>query len=581
VYLRETRRTNKDGSVVAYLQLAHNERHPVTGSPVAKVIHNFGRADKVDREALRRLVSSISRFLEPGEAVAGTEGSGVEIVDVRRLGGAYVLDELWHRLGIARALHKAATGRRLDGEIVERILFALVAQRCLEPGSKLACVSWVAERVALSSCPVFDDQAAYAAMDFLLDALGEIATGIFDRTANLLNLSCDVIFVDTSSTYWEVDVADEEIELSRASEATKEKEAEAAGDEVPAVPGEAALRQFSKHSKDHRSDLPQVVIAMAVTSEGIPIRCWTFPGRTSDQLVIRRIKDDLGSWMLNRVVWVTDSGFNSGTNRAYLQRGGDHYIVCEKLRSASQDAKKALARPGRYHLVEHNLQVKEVRVGIGARSERFVVCVNPEAKSRDEIVRSNLVAYLEKRIAGSDEWSKQRRDELVGELRQTPGVARFLRRTKDHLLRVDKAAIAKDAHFDGKWLIRTSDDTLSSTDLAKACKQLYQVERGWRDLKGSLRLRPVFHHREDRIRSHIQLCWLGLLLVRVAENATSDTWRNLRNELDRMHLVTLETTEGRIAKRSATTKRQRDILAALEVREPAQILDYELPTAAE
>ena len=90
--------------------------------------------------------------------------------------------------------------------------------------------------------------------------------------------------------------------------------------------------------------------------------------------------------------------------------------------------------------------MKEVRVGIGARSERFVVCVNPEAKSRDEIVRSNFVAYLEKRIAGSDEWSKQRRNELVGELRQTPGVARYFRRTKDHLLRVDKAAIAKDAH---------------------------------------------------------------------------------------------------------------------------------------
>jgi transposase len=150
-------------------------------------------------------------------------------------------------------------------------------------------------------------------------------------------------------------------------------------------------------------------------------------------------------------------------------------------------------------------------------------------------------------------------------------------RSKDHLLRVDKPAITKDAHFDGKWLIRTSDDTLSSTDLALAYKQLSEVERGWRDLKGALRLRPVFHHREDRIRSHIQLCWLGLLLIRVAENATGDTWRNLRNELDRMHLVTLETTEGRIAKRSATTKRQREILAALGVREPAQILDYELP----
>jgi hypothetical protein len=88
VYLRETRRKNKDGSVVAYLQLAHNERHPVTGSPVAKVIHNFGRADKVDREALRRLVSSISRFLDPAETVAVAEGSDVEVVDARRLGRA-------------------------------------------------------------------------------------------------------------------------------------------------------------------------------------------------------------------------------------------------------------------------------------------------------------------------------------------------------------------------------------------------------------------------------------------------------------------------------------------------------------
>jgi len=91
----------------------------------------------------------------------------------------------------------------------------------------------------------------------------------------------------------------------------------------------------------------------------------------------------------------------------------------------------------------------------------------------------------------------------------------------------------------------------------------------------------VFHHREDRIRSHIQLCWLALLLIRVAENATGDTWRTLRHELDRMHLVTLATPEGRIAKRSVTTTRQRKILTDLQIREPAQILDYQLPTPVE
>jgi hypothetical protein len=97
-------------------------------------------------------------------------------------------------------------GRRLDADLVEQVLFALVANRCLEPGSKLAATHWARERVALVGCPCFDDDAPYAAMDFLLDALGEIARGIFDKTANLLNLCCDVIFVDTSSTYFERDV---------------------------------------------------------------------------------------------------------------------------------------------------------------------------------------------------------------------------------------------------------------------------------------------------------------------------------------------------------------------------------------
>src|SRR5450759_5609048 len=87
MYLRETRRTNRDGSVVSYLQLAHNERHPGTGTPVAKVIHNFGRAETVDRDGLARLVSSISRFLTPEQAVAVAQGVEVEVLDSRRMGG--------------------------------------------------------------------------------------------------------------------------------------------------------------------------------------------------------------------------------------------------------------------------------------------------------------------------------------------------------------------------------------------------------------------------------------------------------------------------------------------------------------
>jgi hypothetical protein len=576
VYLRESSRRNKDGSKVTYLQLAHNERHPITGVPVAKVIHNFGRADKVDKDALARLVSSISRILDLPTTGASVAASDVEIVDSRRLGGAFVLDQMWERLGIGAALRSTASGRRIDGDLVERICFALVAQRCLEPASKLAAVKWAQERVALAGCPDFDDQAAYAAMDFLLQSLPEIAERIFSSTANLLNLSCDIIFVDTTSTYFERDVADGEDDLDLAKGA-EEKAAEHKSATDDSGPPERATRRFNKHSKDHRPDLPQVVIGMAVTAEGVPVRCWTFPGNTSDQVIIRTIKDDLAGWMLNRVVWVADRGFNSVANRAYLQRGGGHYVVAERLRNASGEAKEALGRPGRYHTAAGNLEVKEVRVGEGARSQRFVVCHNPETEERDRQVRANLVAYLETQIAGTDEWTKSKRDELAGRLRTTPGLWRLVRRLGDGRFRIDKAAIAREEKLDGKWLLRTSDDSLTPTDLALAYKQLLEVERGWRDMKGSLGLRPVFHHREDRIRSHIQLCWLGLLLMRVIENGTRDTWRNVRHELDRMHLVTMETTEGRVAQRSTTTAGQAAILRALDIDEPGRFLDFELP----
>ena len=582
MFLRETKRKNQDGSVVSYLQLAHNERHPVSGNPVAKVIHSFGRADTVDRAALARLVSSISRFLTPEQAVtaaagAGELGGGVEVLDSRRLGAAWTLDRIWERLGVGAAIRRVATGRRLDGDAVERVVFALVAQRSCEPGSKLAATGWVAERVAIEGCAGFTDDAAYAAMDFLLDALDEIAAEIFSTVAHLLNLDLDIVFVDTTSTYWETETADDDIEL-----------AEQVADDELHSPTEAGTRAFG-HSKDHRADLPQVVIAMAVTRDGVPVRCWSFPGDTADTAIIRTIKDDLGGWGLRRLVWVADRGFASAANRGYLTRGGGHYIHAEKLRHTNTEAAAALARPGRYRTVADNLRVKEVAVAPGGdgdgdgdgdqgvRTQRFVICHNPEQAQRDQQVRSNLVAHLQQLIDGSDTWTARRRDELVGLLRAKPGLRRYLRRTKAGLLRIDQAAIKREQHLDGKWLLRTSDLTLTPDDLAAAYKQLLQVERGWRDFKGALGLRPVFHYREDRIRAHIQLCWLALLLLRVIENATGDTWRNTRRELDRMHLVTLATSAGQIAQRSATTPGQQTVLRALDLPEPPRFFDFTFP----
>jgi len=523
---------------------------------------------------LARLVSSISRFLTPEQEMSAAAEADVEVLDSRPLGGTWTLDRVWERLGVGAAIRRVATGRRLDGEAVERVVFALVAQRALRPGSKLAATDWVAKRVAIEGLSGFTDDQAYRAMDFLLEALGEIAGEIFASVAHLLNLDLDIVFVDTTSTYFELDIPDKLAELQ-----------DKVDDDGVSRPLEQGKRSFG-HSKDSRTDLPQVVIAMAVTRDGVPVRCWTFPGNTADTSIIRTVKDDLAGWNLRRMVWVADRGFASAANRAYLTKGGGHYIHAEKLRHTNSEAAAALARPGRYRTVAGNLRVKEVAVAPGgksdgdhgARAQRFVVCHNPEQAERDAAVRERLLAHLQELMAGSDGWSDRRRDEFVGSLKTKPGLRRYLRRTTAGLLRLNAAAIKREAHLDGKWLLRTSDTTLTPEDLAAAYKQLLQVERGWRDMKGALGLRPVFHHREDRIRAHVQLCRLALLLLRVVENATGDTWRNVRQELDRMHLVTLATADGHLAQRSATTDGHKAILSALHLPEPPRFFDFTLPS---
>jgi hypothetical protein len=544
--LRTSKRKNRDGTEVRYLQLAHNEWDPEAGQSVVRVIYSFGREDRLDRDAIARLISSLSRALPPGEALAAGAGGELAFVESRPMGAAYALDGLWRRLGIDKTLAKLLRGRKLDAR-AERVLFALVANRAIDPSSKLAATTWVRDRVAIDGLDDLDTDACYRAMDWLLEIEPALAEAVYWSTADLLNLEVDLLFFDTTSTYFETEQADD-----------------------PAEGATVGFRTWG-HSKDHRPDLPQVVIGMAVTRTGIPIRVWCWPGNTNDQALIRQVKDDLRAWKLGRVVWVADRGFTSEANRRYLQRAGGNYIVGERLRGGTAEADAALARQGRYHTVAGNLEVKEVVLDNGVMRDRFVICRNPDQAMRDQAVRDNLLAQLDDAIAGSDKLTKTARNKLAAGL--PTGLRRFLRRTPSGLLRVDRAAVRAEERLDAKFLLRTSDPTLSAEDIALGYKQLLEVERGWRDMKSTLELRPVFHRLENRIRAHVILCWLALLLIRVAETTVGDTWPNLRHELDRMHLGTFTGPAGTVRRRTATTPAQAAILRALDLAQPREISD--------
>jgi transposase len=569
MYLRRTQRRRGDGSAVGYVQLAHNRR--VGGVTRAEVLLNLGREDELDVEGLRRLARSITRYTDGEPADAGeAAGEGLEVVESRPFGGAFALDALWRRLGVGEAIARALGARRFATD-VERVLFALVANRALKPFSKLAAAEWASKDVHIAGLEAMDEDQAYRAMDVLAaaDCEARVQEAVFFAVADLLNLEVDLLFFDTTSTYFERD------------------------DPELGPDGSPGFRSLG-HSKDHRPDLPQVVIGLAVTREGIPVRVWVWPGNTNDQTVIREVKDDLAGWRLGRCVWVVDRGFSSDQNLRYLTRAGGHWIAGERMRDGSPDAKAALARQGRYRTVRDNLRVKEVDLGL--EGKRFIVCHNPAEIELDRAQRDAQLERIEaelariealreterhrrkKRAAGATARRKQlaRNQEKAHvkaecALRDHPSLGRYLRLTPTGRLRVDRAKVAAEQRLDGKFLLSTSDPDITAEDVALGYKNLLEAERSFRDLKGILCLRPIFHRLEERIRAHILICWLALLLVRLAERQAGDTWRNLRRELERLHLVTLAGAAGQVQQTTRLTPEQRDILAELQIDPPPRL----------
>ena len=594
MYVRTSTRRNQDGSKVSYLQLAHNEWDPAAKTARTKVLYSFGRADQLDRAAIERLIGALTRLVGTEPAVSGPDRTrvvgvpGLEFSESRPLGGAWLLHGLWHRLGIDSLLRRLA-GRTRRDPVVERVLFALVTNRALAPSSKLAATSWAAHDVHLPGLTggeyQVSDDACYRAMDWLIAVEAELARGVFDQVAHLLNLEVDLIFFDTTSTYFETEQADEpvwrdahghRVEPDSPSTSAEQAPEGTVGGAVGGAVGQAGFRSHGK-SKDSRDNLPQVVVGMAVTRDGIPVRVWCWPGNTSDSPLIRQVRDDLRDWTLGKVIWVADRGFTSAANRRHLSAGGDGYILGEKLRSGSPEATAALARPGRYQGIGANLRVKEVKV---SEHERFIVCHNPDAADRDAAVRANLVTRLEVMIAGSDRLSPDKRAELRGVISTKPGLNRFLRTTPSGLLRLDAAAVAADTKLDGKYLLRTCDPHLTAEDIALGYKQLLEVERGWRDMKQVLDLRPVYHRLEDRIRAHVLLCWLALLLARIVETRastpdTATTWPRARDQLQRLHVGTFTGPAGVFRQTTPPSAEVRQLHQVLDIDLPPRILDLD------
>jgi transposase len=498
----------------------------------------------LDVGAIRRLVRSLCRFISPEDALEA-QGStrALRFIKSAPLGGAYLLRQLWERLGLQTVLAKALKGRDFIFA-VEWAVFAMVANRALAPDSKRGVEDWVSEDVALGNPEPISLQHLYRAMDFLLEHEESIQKEVFFATADLLNLEVDLLFFDTTTTYAECEEEDD-------------------------------LRRYG-HSKDSRPDRPQIVIGLAVTKEGLPVRCWVLPGNTADMATVERVKSDLRGWKLSRCVWVMDRGMSSEENRIVLQKAGGHYILGEKLRDSQAAHKEALSFQGRYQKVRENLEVKEIVVGEGERRRRFVLVYNPEQAKKDKATREKTLQRIEATIQALGDPEAASHKKSVCALLSHRSMGRFIRQTKTGKLRINKTKVQEEESLDGKFLLSSSDDTLSPEDIALGYKQLMEVERAFRTLKTTLDLRPLYHRKEERIRAHVLLCYLSLLLVRIAEHETGETWDRIRPIMDRCHLGEFSSKDGRIFQRTELTSEQVNILNRLKIAHPPSVYNVQI-----
>ncbi|MCD6306772.1 MAG: IS1634 family transposase [Deltaproteobacteria bacterium] len=555
MYLRSTKRKNKDGSVVEYYQLAHNERHPVTRKPVAKIIHNFGRADKLDRQQLVRLCQSIARVcgltvIDPfgqqqGDLFATEPGlpGDLKIVNTVSFGTVLAIEALWERMGLKKTFSDIIKREGLKAPY-ERALLAMTANRLCDPESKLGVWDRWLSKVYLPSCDGLKLKQMYEAMDLFYDHMAEVEENLFFQTANLFNLTVDLIFYDTTTASFSIDREDEKDNL----------------------------RKFG-HAKEGMW-APQVVVALAVTREGLPVRSWVFPGNTTDVDTVEQVRADLRGWKLGRALFVADAGMNSESNREELARACGKYLLACRMSSVSEIKQAVLSNRGRFTVFKDNLHAKEVVVGDGERRTRYILCYNPKEAERQARHRDQVVELLEQELDRHPDRSASARWAM--ELLTSRRFKKYLSVTKANRLRIDRSKIRQAARYDGNWVIETNDDTISLEDAACGYKGLMVIERCFRSLKRTqIKMTPMYHWVPRRIETHVKLCVLALLIERVAEISCNKPWAHIKAALDRLQVTKFENSSYRLFHRNELPAETVNILKSLKINTPNQVLKIE------
>jgi transposase len=500
-----------------YLQIVENTR--TDGRVRQRVLTTLGRLDELRLSGqLDGLLASGARFAEHSLLITAHRNGQVPTLTSQRIGPTLIFERLWQETGCQQIITQLLAPRGFEFP-VERAIFLSVLHRLCASGSDRACQRWK-EDYRIAGVNELELHHLYRAMGWLGELLPanqqQVSSKLVPRcTKDVIEeqlFACrrdlfselDIVFFDTTSLYFEGE-------------------------------GGESLGQYG-HSKDHRSDLHQLIVGAVLDGDGRPICCELWPGNTADVTTLVPVVDRLRMrFRIRRACIVADRGMICDEVVQELEDTGRPFILGARMRKQKEVRDQVLADKGRFRVVTGPrrrsadpapLKVKEVQVA----GRRYVVCVNVEQVEHDRRQREQIVTALREQLRQGDK-------SLVG----NKGYRRYLKVESDNHFVIDEAKLQEEARYDGTWVLRTNTE-LSAADVALQYKKLWMVEQWFRSCKSLLETRPIYHHCDDTIRGHVFCSFLALVLrqelqARLETRGQQFEWADMMRDLERVQYV--------------------------------------------
>ena len=497
MFVRIKRYKNKDGSVREYLLLCTAKRE---GKKVKQItLANLGRLNsEKTQKTIETIIENLVKFSKKKALIDATNSL---FADYAKLyGPVEVFKALWEKTGLKGIIERFGSKSQVEYDLPLTV-FALVLNRLLAPLSKLSSYEWIKDELYLEGKERrIGLHHLYRGLDFLEENARRIEDALYRQGLNLFNMGVELVFFDTTS----VKFYGQENELMQRG-----------------------------YSKDRRPDLNQVVIGIVLRRDGKPISHYVFSGNTADVNAFKAVIEDLKKrFGLKRVIFVGDRGIVSKETLELLEEEGLEYIVGVRLRKQKEVREEVLSRAGRYKKIKEGLFVKEVKL---SSEKRSIICLNIEEVKKDAAARKEMLLRLKELIKRSPK-----------ELIKNRGYKKYLR-VKQGSIELNEEKIKEDKRYDGRYVLKTNTG-LKTEEVVLAYKELWKIERVFRDLKSQFEIQPIYHYVPRRIRGHIFLCFLALLLEwelakRLKEFGEDISVREVIRDLMSMRVVKLRNGE--------------------------------------